>query len=102
MKFLHKFLTVVLVLLALVLSVLFALQNKQFVPLDVLVYTFEPRSVAVWVLLAFTLGGVTGMAVSSLILLRTRAALTATRRKLNKSRDELDQKQAENLEKQAV
>ena len=92
MKFLHKLLTVVLVLGALTASVLFALQNKQPVPLDVLVYTFQAQSLAVWVLLAFTLGGVTGMAVSSLILLRTRAALIATRRQLGKSRDDLAQK----------
>ena len=95
MKFVHKAFTVVLVLGALVASVLFALQNKLPVPLDVLVYRFEPQSLAVWILLSFTLGGVVGMAVSTLILLRTRAALVSSRRQLNKARDELGKKQDE-------
>jgi uncharacterized integral membrane protein len=95
MKFVHKVFTVVLVLGALVASVWFALQNKLPVPLDVLVYRFEPQSLAVWILLSFTLGGVVGMAVSTLILLRTRAALVSSRRQLNKARDELGKKQDE-------
>lgn len=97
MKFVHKVFTVVVVLGALVASVLFALQNKLPVPLDVLVYRFEPQSLAVWILLSFAFGGVVGMAVSTVILLRTRAALVSSRRQLNKARGELGKKQDEGV-----
>lgn len=85
MKPLRKLLNVLIVLAMLVVSVLFTLQNKVQVPLDLLVYSFQPQSLAVWVLFAFVLGGLLGMLISSLILLRTRASLRSTRRELEKS-----------------
>ena len=62
--------------------ILFALQNKAPVALDVLVHTFEPQSLALWVLCAFAIGGLLGMMVSSALLLRTRASLASVRRQL--------------------
>ncbi len=90
MKLLRNLITIVLVLATAAVGVLFALQNEMPVPLDVLVYTFEPRSLALWVLSAFAVGGVLGMVLSSLILLRQRAALARTNRQLVKSRAEVD------------
>jgi putative membrane protein len=90
MKFLRKIMTVLIVLATLAVGVLFALQNKAPVPLDLLVYTFEPRSLALWVLAAFALGGVLGMVMSSGILLRMRAANSSSKRKLAKTRAEVD------------
>tara|TARA_R110002072_G_scaffold172731_2_gene327140 strand:- start:2687 stop:2995 length:309 start_codon:yes stop_codon:yes gene_type:complete len=88
MKQLRKLLTVIVILAMLAVSVLFALQNEAPVPLDILVYTFEPQSLAVWVLVAFALGGVVGMIVSSVILVRTRASLSACRKQLDKARED--------------
>ena len=59
-------------------------------PLDVLVYTFEPRSLALWVLSAFAIGGVLGLVLSSGILLRQRASLARSNRQLSKTRAEVD------------
>ena len=89
MKSLGKILLVLALLAVVFVGVLFALQNKEAVPLDLLVYTFSPRSLALWVLLAFALGGVVGILVSSWILLRSRVALARCRRQLAKARDEL-------------
>jgi putative membrane protein len=89
MKQLRTLLTVIVVLAMLVVSVLFALQNKAPVPLDLLVYTLEPRSLALWVLLAFALGGLLGMIVSSVILVRTRASLSACRKQLDRAREDV-------------
>lgn len=94
MKFLLNILTVLVVLATVAVGVLFALQNKLPVPLDMLVYTFEPRSLALWILSAFALGGLLGMLISSVILLRTRATLGSVRRQLSKARSELDKVQA--------
>lgn len=89
MKFLRKLIALVVLLAMIVVGVFFGMQNESTVPLDVLVYTFEPRSIALWVLLAFALGGVLGMAASSLILVRTRASLNARNRQLDRARDEV-------------
>ena len=88
MKFLRNLLTVLIILAMLGVGVLFALQNKLPVPLDLLIYTFEPKSLALWILSAFALGGVLGMLISSVILLRTRATLGSVRRQLFKAKAE--------------
>jgi putative membrane protein len=90
MKFLRNLLTVVIVLATLAVGVLFALQNKMPVPLDLLIYTFEPRSLALWVLAAFAVGGVLGMLISSVILVRKQASLATAKRQLAKARAEAD------------
>ena len=89
MSFLRKLLTIVVVIAMVSAGVLFALQNKAPVPLDLLIFRFEPRSLALWVLAAFALGGLVGMLVSSAITLRQQTSLRVTRRQLEKSRAEL-------------
>jgi putative membrane protein len=90
MKWLRTLITVVIVLATLAASVLFALQNKAPVPLDLLVYSFEPKSLALWILLALVVGGLLGMLTSSAMALRLRTSLHSTNRKLSKARAELD------------
>ena len=89
MKLLRKIVTVLIVLATLAVGMLFALQNKTMVPLDLLVYSFEPRSVALWVLGAFAIGGLLGMLACSAVLLRQRASIGTARRRLEKSRAEV-------------
>jgi putative membrane protein len=91
MKQLRTIFYILILLAGVGLGVLFALQNKQAVPLDLLVYTFEPRSLALWVLGAFALGGLAGLLVSSVYMLRSRAALGSSRRQLARTRTELEQ-----------
>ena len=90
MKFLRRILTILIVLATIGVGVLFALQNKGLVPLDLLVYTFEPKSLALWVLGAFALGGLLGMLISSALMVRLRASLGSSRRQLAKSRTEVE------------
>lgn len=90
MKLLRNLLSIALVLATVAIGVLFALQNKMPVPLDLLLYTFEPKSLALWVLAAFALGGVSGMVLSSLLMVRQRASLGTANRQLKKVRAEVD------------
>ena len=94
MKQLRNLLTVLVILAMLVVSVLFALQNKEAVPLDLLFFSFAPRSLALWLLVAFALGGLAGLLVSSFYLLRSRAALGTSRRQLARAQAELQQLRA--------
>ena len=89
MRFLRKLITVVVILAALAVGMMVALQNTMTLPLDLLVYTFEPRSLALWVLCAFALGGILGMLACTAIMLRQRAALGAANRRLARSRAEV-------------
>jgi uncharacterized membrane protein YciS (DUF1049 family) len=98
MKQLRNIITVLVLLAVVFAGVLFALQNKVAVPLDLLVYSFSPRSLALWVLLAFGLGGVAGLLISSFILLRARTTLAGCRRQLARARTELDQLRGKELQ----
>lgn len=71
-------------------GVLFALQNSQPVPLDLLVYQFAERSLALWVLAALGVGGVLGLLASGLIILRLRTRLGVARRNLERTQTELN------------
>lgn len=91
MKLLRTLITVLILLAFVAIGVLFALQNKQAVPLDLLIFSFSPRSLALWILVSFGLGGLAGLLVSSLYMLRSRTALGATRRRLVRTEAELAQ-----------
>jgi putative membrane protein len=90
MKLLRNLLTIIIVLAMIGVGVLFALQNDVAVPLDLLFYQFEPRSLALWLLSSLAVGGVLGLLISSFIMVRQRASLGASRRQLVKARAEVD------------
>ena len=60
-----------------------------------LVYSFEPRSLSLWLLSGLAIGGVLGMLASSAIVLRLRASLGSNRRQLARARVELDKLRAD-------
>ncbi len=91
MKFLSTILSILVIAATTGAGVLFALQNKTPVPLDMLVYTFEPRSMALWILGAFAIGGFSGLLISSGMVLRKRTALAVSDRQLKRTREELEQ-----------
>ena len=90
MKLLKRLATVLVLLAAIAVGVLFALQNKEPIALDLLVYAFEPRSLALWLLLALALGGLLGLTISGFLIVRLRTSLSITQRKLSKTAIELD------------
>lgn len=97
MGFLRKLLALATALAMAAVGVLFALQNPDPVPLDVLVMTLPPRSLALWVLGALALGGVLGVLLSSFAMLRLRARLIAARRQVASAQAELDRQRTRDL-----
>ena len=95
MKLLRNLLYILFILAMAAVGGFFAMQNGTPVPLDLLVITLEPRSIALWILLAFALGGVLGMVASSFIIMRTRATLNARNRQLDRARDEVSKLRGE-------
>jgi len=72
------------------IGVLFALQNEVRVPLDLFFYQFAPRSLALWVLAAFALGGLCGVLMSSFVSLRLRTRMRLLNRQLTGAQREAE------------
>ena len=90
-----KRLTVLALLLAvLVFGVFFSLQNTQPVALDLLFVQLPEQYLALWVLLAFALGGLLGVLVSSFALMQLRARQVGLRHKLDRREKELNKLRA--------
>ncbi len=90
MNLLRKLITVLIILATVGVGVLFALQNTVLVPLDLLVYTFAEKSLALWVLAAFAAGGIVGMLTVMGIVVSLRTTLRAANKKATKANVELD------------
>ncbi|MEH6583434.1 MAG: LapA family protein [Halioglobus sp.] len=90
MNLLRKLITLLVILAMIAIGVLFALQNTALVPLDLLVYSFEAKSVALWVLASFALGGLLGMLTASGIVLKLRTSLRTAKRQQAKTLVEMD------------
>ncbi len=68
-----------------------AVRNPQAVPLDLLYITFEPRSIALWILMALGLGAIIGMAISGILTIRLQSRLARVRREMSVARAEINQ-----------
>ena len=56
MRFIRALLFFILAIVALIIGVLFSSRNSAPVPLDILIYQLPPMSIAIWILISFTLG----------------------------------------------
>ena len=97
MSFLRNLLAVAIALVMVAVGVLFALQNPEPIALDILVMKLPARSLALWVLAALALGGLLGLLLSSLVVLRLRAGLASTRRQLARAQTEVDRLRTRDL-----
>lgn len=87
----------VLLLLVLAFGVFFSIQNTARAPLDLLIWQFPEQRVALWVLLAFAAGGITGLVVSIVALLRLKSRSLLLQRRLDKQTKELEQLRSSHL-----
>jgi putative membrane protein len=81
---------VILLLLVLIFGVLFSLQNTATVPLDLLVIQFSEARITFWIIWAFIIGGVLGVLVSAVVILRLKSRLLIAQRQLKKRDLELN------------
>lgn len=102
MVIVRRLLLLVLLLLVLVLGVLFSLQNGTPVPLDLLVIQLPALPVASWLLIAFGLGGLIGMGLSSIAVVSLRASRARLQRRLDQREKDLAQAREEQERKAAV
>lgn len=91
MRWLKRLVTLLVLVLVLAGGLLFSLQNATSVPVDLLVYQTVERPVSVWLLMAFTLGGVVGLVVGSAALVKVQSSRLRLRRQLEACEKELAQ-----------
>lgn len=97
MSFLRNLLALLIALAMAAIGVLFALQNPEPIALDILVMKLPERSLALWVLGALAIGGVLGLLLSSVALLRQRAGKASLRRQLARAQGEIDRLRTKEL-----
>ena len=90
MMFVKRALALIVVIGALCLGVLLAIQNTIAVPLDLLFVVLPERSVSLWLFTALALGVALGILVSWVAVLNLRKERFLLRSKLQKAQKELD------------
>ena len=88
-KRISRWLAYLVMFLVVAFGVLFSFQNTAKVPLDLLAFQFAEQSVSLWVLSAFALGGLIGVAISTLAILRLKSEQLLLQRKLDRQQKEL-------------
>lgn len=84
MRLIRRLAMAAILVLVLVLGLLFTLQNSVPVPIDLLVIQLTERPLAVWVLIAFALGGFLGILVSSFAIVRLQSSRARLKRRLER------------------
>ncbi|SHF16308.1 putative membrane protein [Modicisalibacter ilicicola DSM 19980] len=90
MRWLKGLLLAVILLVVLLLGILFAVNNQQALPLNLIWLELPPASLSLWLLIALAFGVVLGMIAMSGVYLRLRTLLTRAQRHNQQQRKELD------------
>ena len=89
MRVLQRLLVTVLLIVVLAFGVLFSIQNTDKAALDLLIIQLPEQQVSLWVLLAFVVGGMVGLLVSSAAIIRLKSQSLLLQRRLDKREKEL-------------
>ena len=89
MRALQRWLVLVLLLMVLALGVLFSMQNTDKAALDLLIIQLPEQRISLWVLLAFVVGGIAGLLVSSVAMIRLKSQFLLLQRRLDRREKEL-------------
>nr|WP_299240216.1 LapA family protein [uncultured Halomonas sp.] len=90
MRWLKGLLLAIILLLVLLLGILFAVNNQEAIPLNLIWMELPPASLSLWLLVALAIGVLLGMLAMSGVYLRLRALLTRAQRHNQQQRKELD------------
>lgn len=90
MRWLKGLLLAIILLVVLLLGILFAVNNQQALPLNLIWVELPPASLSLWLLVALAIGVVLGMLAMTGVYLRLRALLTRAQRHNQQQRKELD------------
>ncbi|MDP5057568.1 MAG: LapA family protein [Marinomonas hwangdonensis] len=89
-SWLKRVISIVLVVLFLAIGVFFSIRNPQLMSLDLVFWKGPELSVALYIIMAFTVGACVALLVSSVAYLRSNRQIRVLTRKYDKVRDEVD------------
>lgn len=90
LKWLKRIIYSVFVVFFLAVGIFFAIRNPQIIFLDLVFWQGPQLSVALYMILAFTVGACVALLVSSVAFLRSERQIRVLTRKYEKTRDEVD------------
>lgn len=90
MNWLKTLLAAVIGLIILAVGILFTVHNTAPVAIDLVFVQLPEMTLSLWLISAFFLGGIVGLALSSFRILTLRTRLRSAQRKLNASRQEIE------------
>ena len=90
LKWLKRVVYTILVLFFLAVGVFFAIRNPQLIGLDLVFWKGPELSIALYIILSFTIGACVALLVSSVTYLRSDRQIKVLNRKYEKARDEID------------
>lgn len=97
MRWLKGLIMAIILLAVLLVGILFAVNNQQALPLNLIWIELPAASLSVWLLAALTLGVLLGMLAMSGVYLRLRTLLTRAQRHNQQQRKELDRLRVQEL-----
>lgn len=93
---LQKVLIILVVLFLVLVALVFSLNNQMAVSLNFLLFETPPHGVAVWIILAFVIGAVTGILITVLATVKTSVARRHLQRRLDRAERALEESRAQN------
>ncbi|MFW6345588.1 MAG: LapA family protein, partial [Halomonas sp.] len=90
MRWLKGLILAIILLAVLLVGILFATNNREALPLNLIWIELPPASLSVWLLASLAVGVLLGMLAMSGVYLRLRTLLTRAQRHNQQQRKELD------------
>lgn len=90
MNWFKTLLAAVVGVVILIVGILFTVHNTQMVSIDLVFFHLPEATLSLWLILAFVLGGVCGVALSTFTIFSLRTRLGRAQRKLTATREEID------------
>lgn len=88
---LQKILIVLLVLILVLVALVFSLNNQMAVALNFLVFETQPHGVAVWIIMSFVLGALSGILITVLATFRTSVSRRQLQKRLTRAERALEE-----------
>ncbi|MEE3168962.1 MAG: LapA family protein [Pseudomonadota bacterium] len=93
---LQKIILILLVLFLILLALVFSLNNQMAVSLNFLLFETQPHGVAVWIIMAFVIGALVGVLITTLATVRTSVSRRALQKRLDRAEQALEKSRAQN------
>ncbi|NWN82524.1 MAG: LapA family protein [Halomonas sp.] len=97
MRWLKGLILAIILLAVLLVGILFAVNNREALPLDLIWIELPSASLSVWLLASLAIGVLLGMLAMSGVYLRLRTLLTRAQRHNQQQRKELDKLRVQEL-----